>query len=350
MKNTNEYMPSLVVWEITLKCNLKCLHCGSSAGNARPNELSVKEGLKLCNDLAKLGFKGITLFGGEPFLCKDWYIIGKEIKDLDMKLSIVSNGFVNARKIVPMLAKIEVDSVQIGLDGASKQTHDYIRNVEGSFDKVIEFLRLSKNTGLSTGAITTITKMNFNEIMRIRDLVIKEDIDWQIQEAIPIGRCPREMVLSDREYYSLGLLIASLRKGYFSHKIFIRGAHNFGFYSKYIPMLGSSTDWKGCWAGKRILGIQSDGGIKGCLTLSDDFIEGNIRDKDILEIWHDPNTFLYNRNFKMDDLGENCRDCMHGKECKGGCTAKSESLTSSLHNDRHCFYRIEKTFFEDIGK
>ena len=184
----NQYSPGLVVWEITLKCNLKCLHCGSSAGNIRVNELSTKEGLRLCKELADIGFKGITLFGGEPFLRKDWYIFAKEIKDLGMKLSAVSNGFVNTRNIIPKLVKLQTDSVQIGLDGPTEKTHDHIRGTVGSFRKAMEFIHLSKKVDLPIGAITTVHKLNFSELSAIKDFVIKEEIDWQIGEAIVIGR------------------------------------------------------------------------------------------------------------------------------------------------------------------
>ena len=80
MGKNSKYDPGLVVWEITLNCNLKCSHCGSSAGTPRDNELTTEEGLQLCNDLSELDFKGVTLFGGEPFLRNDWSIFGKEIK------------------------------------------------------------------------------------------------------------------------------------------------------------------------------------------------------------------------------------------------------------------------------
>ena len=76
--------PDITVWELTLECNLKCLHCGSSAGVKRADELTTKEALKLCHDLSDIGFKGIALMGGEVFLRKDWPIISKEIKDLGM--------------------------------------------------------------------------------------------------------------------------------------------------------------------------------------------------------------------------------------------------------------------------
>jgi len=334
--------PDIVVWEITLKCNLKCMHCGSSAGKPRPDELSAKEAIRLCRDLADIGFKGIALMGGELFLRKDWYDISKEIKDLGIKLSIVSNGFVDAKKIVPMLTKLETDCVMVGLDGGSPETQDKIRGVKGAFEKAVEFLRECKRNGLTTGAITTVHKLNLNELPKIRDFIVKEEIDWQIQEATPIGRFPKELVLSEEEYYSLGLFIFSTQKKYSSNKFSIVGAHNFGFHSKYIPNLSFYPEWNGCYAGKTVLGIQSNGNIKGCLALPDEFIEGNIREKSIIDIWNDPNAFAYNRKFKIEDLGENCKGCKYAETCKGGCTTRSFTITGKTHNDPCCFYRFEK--------
>jgi len=204
--------PDIVVWEITLKCNLNCMHCGSSAGNPRPDELSTKEAIKLCRDLADIGFKGIALMGGELFLRRDWYEISKEIKDLGIKLSIISNGFVDAKKIVPMLTKLGADCVMVGLDGASPKTQDKIRGMKGAFEKAIEFLRECKRNGLTTGVITTVHKLNLKELPKIRDLIVKEEFDWQIQEATPIGRFPRNLALSEEEYYSLALFIFSTQK------------------------------------------------------------------------------------------------------------------------------------------
>lgn len=344
MDINNDLAPGIVVWEITLKCNLKCRHCGSSAGYARSNELTTQESLRLCRDFARLGFKGVTLFGGEPFLRKDWNILGKEIKDLGMKLSIVSNGFVNAKEILPELERLDVDSVQIGLDGASSKTHDYIRRVNGSFEKAIDFLRLLKKIGLSTGAITTVSKMNFKELPALKDLITKEEIDWQIQEGIPLGRFPREAVLSKREYYSMALFIAAAHKNLSSKKILIGKPHNIGFHSQFLKGIFSAEEWNGCWAGKKVLGIQSNGGVKGCLALSDDFIESNVRKRSIVDIWNDLNSFSYSRQFNKNDLGENCRGCIYGNTCKGGCSTRSNLFTGRFHNDPYCLYRLEKEF------
>jgi radical SAM protein with 4Fe4S-binding SPASM domain len=342
MNIKDEYLPSLAVWELTLKCNLKCLHCGSSAGKPRPDELSTAEGVKLIRDLAEIGFRGVALMGGEPFLRRDWYTIGKEIKDLGMKLSIITNGNINPKNVLFKLVKLEIDSLSVGLDGATAKTHDHIRGVKGAFDKAKEFIHLSKKAGLPISIITTVHKLNFNELSAMRDFVLDLGVNWQVQEAIPIGRFPRNMALSEEEYYSLGLFVASTRKKYSSKNLVIGAPHNVGFNSQFIPELGPYSSWSGCWAGKMVLGIQSDGSIKGCLALSDEFVEGNIHDKSVIDIWNSPSSFRYSRAFNKKDIGENCRDCKYKMDCKGGCTTRSTSFTGISHNDPYCFYRIER--------
>jgi len=343
MKNNNTYEnPTIAVWEITLQCNLKCLHCGSSAGNARPDELTTKEALRLCHDLRELGFKGISLMGGEVFLRKDWEVLSKEIKDLGMVLSIITNGFFKPDTIIPKLTKLKTDCIMVGFDGASPKTQDHIRGVKGAYKKAKDFILAAKKAGLPIGIITTVYKQNLETLPEIKEFVVSEEIDWQIQEATSIGRFPRQHILSETEYYSLGLLILSLQKRYANVNFRIFGPHNFGFHSSIIPALSPYPEWKGCYAGKTILGLQSNGSVKGCLALSDEFIEDNIKNRNIKEIWNDPKAFAYNRTFTSKSLGPNCTPCEHRENCKGGCVTKSSSITGIPHNDPFCFHRIEK--------
>jgi radical SAM protein with 4Fe4S-binding SPASM domain len=350
MNITKSYQnPNITVWELTLKCNLKCLHCGSSAGEKRIDELSTKEALKLVHDLSDLGFGGIALMGGEVLLRKDWSLISKEIKDHGIVLSIITNGFFKPEKIISELARLETDCLMVGLDGATAKTQDKIRNVNGSFEKATTFIRAAKRANIPNGIITTVHKMNFHDLPKILDLVIKEKISWQIQDATPIGRFPKKLVLSNEEYYALGLFISTMQKKYNTKDFTIIGTHNFGFHSKIIQNISSYPEWKGCYAGKKVLGIQSNGNVKGCLTLPDEFIEGNIRKRSIKEIWNDPNAFAYTRKFKVENLGENCKECKYCKKCKGGCTTRSTCITGIPHNDPRCFYRIEK-YLQKIDK
>ena len=100
MGKNQKYIPGQVVWETTLRCNLKCIHCGSSAGKSRQNELTTKEALKVVKDLSELNTESVCLMGGEPFLRKDWDIISKEIKNYNMKLLFISNGYNINDKII----------------------------------------------------------------------------------------------------------------------------------------------------------------------------------------------------------------------------------------------------------
>ena len=337
-----KYQPSCPVFELTLKCNLNCKHCGSTAGEVRKDELSTKEAIRVCKELAEIGTRGVALMGGEVLLRKDWKIISKEIKKLDMFLSIVTNGYIDPKKIIPDLKKLEVDSISIGFDG-DRKTHNYIRGKNDAFTKTLKFIELLQEEGLNPCPLTTFHKLNFNEFFQIRDIIVNRGLDWHINVASLIGRFPKKFLLSYEEYYELGFLIAALQKKYSKNKIFV--GHNLGFNSKYIPNLTPSPEWQGCHAGIRTLGIKSNGDINGCLPLPDRFTEGNIKEKSIIDIWNSNESFRYNRIFNEDDIGGFCKRCKYRISCKGGCTLNSSTLTGKLRRDPYCFYRIEQELF-----
>jgi radical SAM protein with 4Fe4S-binding SPASM domain len=193
-----------------------------------------------------------------------------------------------------------------------------------------------------TTVVTTVHKDNLAELLKIRDFLLDKNIAWQIQIATPIGRFPRELILSKEEFYSVSMFIASSRNIYSQSRLPIIGAHSIGYYSRILRNTMLMPLWKGCQAGISTFGILSDGGVKGCISLPDSFVEDNIRNRDIKDIWGDTKMFSYNRNFTKDDLNGDCKKCKHGKICKGGCLTVSTSLTGMNHCDPYCQYLIEK--------
>ncbi len=336
--------PEQVVWELTLKCNLRCIHCGSSAGSTRLNELTTKEALHLCRDLSAIHAKKICLMGGEPFLRKEWETLGKEVIDHGMKLLIISNGFLVNSKIISKLVRLQPYGFSLSLDGATAQTHDYIRGVPGSFEKVMESIRLARGANLPIAVITTVNRINFAELPFMKDFLLDKHIAWQIQVAAPQGRFPRNLTLSKDEFYSLGLFIASLKKQYSVKELPVIGAHCCGYYSTYMPEFGASSKWRGCQAGISIVSVKSNGDVIGCLATPERYIEGNIRRRSIIDIWNAPDSFPYNRKFLKKDLGKNCRECIYGETCKGGCMGMSTAFTDMPHNDPYCYHKIELDF------
>ena len=342
IKDNMKYIPYQVVWEMTLRCNLNCLHCGSAAGKARSTELSTKEGVQLIHDLAKIGSREVCFMGGEPLLRKDWYELAKEVKKLGMEFLIISNGFNINEEIMNKLATLDPYAIATSLDGGTAKTHDYIRGKKGSFDKVMEYISLSKERELPTSVITTVSKLNVDELPLIKDILVNRFIAWQIQVATPHGRFPKKYALSRKEFYEVGEYIASLQKKYSKKELPIIGAHGLGYHSKQIPCLGLYPEFRGCQAGITILSIRSNGNVTGCLGTQDEYIEGNIKERSIIDIWNDPKAFAYNRKFTKEQLGENCRECKYGEICKGGCLGMSLGLTGKPYNNSFCFHKIEE--------
>jgi len=320
---------------------MNCMHCGSSAGFSRKNELSTDECISLCDELKEAGATLITMMGGEPFMRKDWHIIATHIRDIGMELTIITNGLLINEKTISQLKELNPYTVGISIDGSNAETHDSIRRVKGSFEKCKKGLEMLRNEKIDASVITTVHKQNFKELPEIRDFLLGKGVAWQIQMATPIGRFPKNQILSKEDFYSVALFIASIKKTYSPKELAVLGAHNFGYHSKVLPNV-MLFPWTGCLAGISTLGIKSDGGVKGCMSLPDKFVQGNIREKSIKEIWNDPDFASYTRNFKKEDLKGECKNCKHGKNCKGGCITVSETLTGQSHRDPYCLYLIEK--------
>ncbi|MCJ7489949.1 MAG: radical SAM protein [Thermoplasmata archaeon] len=330
--------PSLdcAIWELTLRCNLRCSHCGSSAGQARPDELTTEEAFRMCEGLASVGCKEVSLMGGEPLLREDFVAISKCVVQLGMKLSIVSNGLLIAQH-VDSIQQLKPEVVGISLDGM-RETHETIRG-QGTWAKAVEAVDLLKARGVPTTVITTVSKLNYKDLPEMRELLRSKNVNWQIQTAMPFGNFPKEQTLSPEEFYSTALFIAKERIRDRPDRMRVAGAHCYGYFSKVLP----GCSWDGCTAGISTIGITSNGGIVGCLSMGNDqYIEGNVRDRAFADIWNDPDAIPYTRKFSREQLGENCARCKYGAKCEGGCNSVSLALTGKMHNNPHCFYSIEK--------
>lgn len=100
--------------------------------------------------------------------------------------------------------------------------------------------------------------------------------------------------------------------------------------------------WLGCRAGCQLIGIESGGDVKGCLSLPSSvhgehrFVEGNLKEKSLREIWTHPRAFAYNRLFKEEQLLGFCRVCRFRDVCRGGCAWGIYAQGGSGNED--CFY------------
>lgn len=338
-----------MVWELTLACNLKCLHCGSTAGGRRAAELSPAEALALCEDFKRAGARGVALMGGEPLLRKDFFGIAAKVRELGMELSVITNGTVHGEEVFSRLAALKPRAVAVSLDAADPALHDRIRGVPGSFQKTRLFMERCLAAGLPLSVITTVHKLNIKELPALRDLLKGRGIAWQVQTAGGEGgRFSRELLLDREEFYSVGMFVEACRREYPPEELPVIGAHDLGYHSLLLKNVSLYEKWEGCQAGVSVAGVRSDGGVLGCLAINDDrFLEGNVREKSFTEIWNAAGGFAYTRGFTRAQAGPGCSDCGHAESCRGGCSEMSLMKTGRLHNDPYCFARIEQELFPE---
>jgi radical SAM protein with 4Fe4S-binding SPASM domain len=118
---------------------------------------------------------------------------------------------------------------------------------------------------------------------------------------------------------------------------------NIGYYGCKGPELFDGAPYLGCYAGVFVAGIESNGNVKGCLSMQPQFVEGNIRDSSFTEIWNNPDGFAYNRKFTRETAEGFCRECRYLPLCRGGCTTTSVSASGKRADNPYCIYKMERT-------
>lgn len=340
------YNVEKVVWEITWKCNAKCMHCGSDCVSVeKEHQLTTAECLDIIADLKQLGTKLIFLSGGDPLLRKDFGTLASAIKSHGMEVAFISNALALNDETIKLIKAINPIAFGISVDSAEAYMHDYIRGHKGCFNHLIEAIKKLQENGIEPSIVTTVHKLNFTQLPKIRDLLIELGVHlWQIQYADFIGRMPIETMITEGQFWKLAEFILDLKTNY-ADVINVTGSDVTGYMSDFATAI--SGRWYGCQAGMKVLGIGSDGTVRGCLSQQlDKYIEGNIRERSLIDIWNDPNAFKYNRHFDCSMLTGYCKDCIYGPICKGGCVIASTNRGDCRCNP-YCLYKIEKDGFSD---
>jgi radical SAM protein with 4Fe4S-binding SPASM domain len=333
-----ESFPLILGWELTLACNLRCRHCGSSAGAVRPEELTTDEAIALCDQLPDLLVQEVDFTGGEPVLRNDWEVIAKRLGHLSIPVNILTNGIIIDRDMIHRFHRAGIAGVGISLDGL-EAVHDMIRNHAGSYRHVIRALELFEKAGIRYNVITTVNKKNLADLPGMHELLGTIGTErWRLQPLLPMGRAKGldNIALGSAEIRTLGYFIRHTVKEKGDAKPSIMCSDGLDY------VIEEERPWDGCVAGLISCGIMSDGRVKGCLSLPDEICEGNIRQRELWDIWFDPQSFAYTRQYTPEQLGPNCTGCEKRTECKGGCSSSSFTGSGRFHNDPACFFRADR--------
>ena len=336
--------PSIAVWEITLRCDLGCRHCGSRAGRVRRNELRTAEAIDLVHQLADFGLREVTLIGGEFYLRDDWDTIAAEIDRRGMLCSIVTGARQMTAERVRRAVAAGVGKISISIDGLER-THDTIRGSAGSWKAATDAARRISASGIDLSVNTQMNRLTMPELPAVADLLVEIGArSWMVILTAAMGRAADRPSLLLQPYHLLYLfpLLAEIKRERLDpNGIAFFPGNNVGYFGPLAETLRyGGVDgyvWNGCGAGVASLGIEADGQIKGCPSLpTAPYVRGNVRERPLREI------ALQLRREKTStpvELWGFCQTCPFAARCKGGCTWTSHVLFGRPGNNPFCHSR-----------
>jgi radical SAM protein with 4Fe4S-binding SPASM domain len=337
--------PIYAVWEVTLRCDLACRHCGSRAGKGRPDELNTAEALDLVDQLYELGVREISLIGGEVYLRDDWTTIARAIVDKGISCGIVTGGRSFDRARAQAAKDAGVGAVSVSVDGL-EASHDRLRGAAGSFQAALAALEHLEAVGLARSANTQINRWNLHDIPAVLEEVAARGIHaWQIQFTVAMARAADHpsMLLQPYQLLEVMPMIARLKARADELGVRIWSGNNVGYYGPYEKLLyeGTATGHHlSCGAGSSGLGIEANGDIKGCPSLpTADYVGGNVRDLRLVQIWEQTAPLRFTRDRTTSELWGFCATCYYADECRAGCSWTAHVLFGRRGNNPYCHHR-----------
>ncbi len=349
----------IMVWNVTQRCNLHCMHCyASSRDKEYPGELSTEEGFALLADAAAFGVPVALFSGGEPMLRPDLFVLMRKARDLGMRTVLSTNGTQIGTDEARELKEIGVSYVGVSLDGL-QPTHDLVRGSKGAFDAALRGIKTCQAAGIKTGLRVTVHKKNADQMPDLMRLMTEERIDrmciyhlayagrgelisgydlspeetreliWNVFDWVsgwPEGD-PRELLTVDN-HADAPFLYLWLRE----HK------------PELAKEVGQMLSWNGGnQSGIAISCVDPQGNVHPD-QFSWKHTLGNVREKPLSAIWTDKEnpmlSFYRNRRPKLQGR---CNDCKFYSWCNGNLRIRAESATGDITGqDPACYLTQEE--------
>lgn len=338
----------LVAWEVTRNCNLNCIHCRAAATKGpHAGELDTAACLKVLDEIREVGKPVIILTGGEPLLRDDIFEIARYGNNKGLRMVMAPNGtLVTEEKAKEMVAS-GIQRISISLDGATRESHDRFRKVDGAFEGALRGISWAKKAGLDFQVNTTITQQNYVELPAIQQLAVDLGaVAHHIFLLVPTGRgkyiLDGEISAQQYEetlnwfYEQKDKVPLQLKATCAPHyyRILRERAREEG---KQVTFKTHGLDavTRGCLGGVGFCFISNTGIVQPCGFL--DVNCGNVTETPFSRIWYDSQVFNALRDF--DGLQGKCGKCEYRKVC-GGCRARAYEATGDyLAEEPLCLYQ-----------
>ena len=317
-----EHRLTTLFWESTLRCNLRCRHCGSDCKVASETPDMPFEDLEPVLDSIARKYDPASVFviisGGEPLMRHDLEECGRKLMERGFPWGMVTNGFALTEDRLRRLVAAGLRSISVSIDGL-EEDHDWMRGREQSFVRASESIRsiCQLNDSLPDGrkigfdAITCVNRRNLPQLEALKEYLLGLGCrQWRVFPIIPMGRAKQEAAfrLDGSEIRDVLEFIKRTRK---EGKIKV----NYACEDYLASYEGEVRDYLfGCDAGVSVGSVLIDGSVSACTSIRSDYHQGNIYHDDFMEIWE--NRFEKYRDHDWMRVGE-CKDCRHFRYCRG---------------------------------
>ena len=349
----------VVVWNMTKRCNLKCVHCYAHAqGESGADPISTDQGKAIIEDLAAFGSPVMLFSGGEPLVRNDLPELAQYAVSKGMRAVISTNGTLITQQKAKELKAVGLSYVGISLDGG-EEVHDHFRAVPGSFKKALKGIENCQAEGLKVGLRFTINKRNQAEVPKLFDLLrdlevpricfyhlvyagrgsdlIKEDLDHKETRAIV------DLIMDKtRDLFEAGL----------EKEVLTVDNHADGPYL-WLRMLRENPE-----RAKEVFELlqfnegNNTGRGFGCISWdgqihADQFWRnhtfGNVLERPFSEVWTDPNIELLAKlKDKKAHVGGRCAKCRFLPICGGNFRARAEAYYGDIWAEDPACYLTDK--------
>ncbi|MBI4687885.1 MAG: radical SAM protein [Nitrospirae bacterium] len=347
---TSKFEPKWIAWEITRRCNLRCIHCRSASEMvvSEHPDFSTEEARRIIDDIASYAKPVVVLTGGEPLLRKDVFELAKYGMEKGLRMCLATNGTLVTDEVCGKIKESGIRMVSLSLDGASDAVHDDFRKQKGAFAGTINAARLFKKYGIEFLVNSSFTKRNQSEIPKIYRLAKELGATaWYMFMIVPTGRGKEVMeeLISKEDYEEILKWHYEMEKN--EKDILVRPTCAPHYY-RIVPQMSkkegekferrtlkfSTGGAKGCLAGQLIALINVDGDVLPCSYFPKP--AGNVMKQSFKEVWENSELFKELRDFKK--YKGRCGSCEYINVC-GGCRARSYTVYGDyLEEEPFCGY------------
>lgn len=210
IKNYFSKRPFCVSFEVTHRCNARCLHC-HLGGPVEEKRASPQRYGEICRKIKPLVAQ---LSGGEPLLRKDLEQIVKALRIPNGApyIVITTNGVLLTKEKYYRLRQAGADEISLSLDYPDER-HDEFRRVPGLFKRIETFIKeLDSDNHKAIILCCVIQSDNFRELTQMAELAREWNVKINFSAYTPLRTKDKKYMILKEDFEEFREILKKLIK------------------------------------------------------------------------------------------------------------------------------------------